>query len=70
MQNELRGKIEDTRDGEANRLEVEHFLPEGDKVTVDFILRPVAEQSDTPPRLLALERDKGLTGRHEVKTAH
>lgn len=48
LQNELRGKIEDARDGEASRLEVEHFLPEGDKVTVDFILRPVAEQSDTP----------------------
>ncbi|MBS3737355.1 PAS domain S-box protein [Candidatus Bipolaricaulota bacterium] len=64
LQGNLKEGIEAAKKGEAIRLEANHFSPEGEKVTVDFILRPVEEESGAT-RLLALGRD--ISKREEIK---
>jgi len=64
LQGNLKEGIEAAKKGEAIRLEANHFSPGGEKVTVDFILRPVEEESGRT-RLLALGRD--ISQREEIK---
>lgn len=56
LQAKLKEGIEAANRGEKTRFEADHFSPEGDRVTVDFVLRPV-EVEDSSIRLLALGRD-------------
>lgn len=56
LQEKLKELIKAAKRGETTRFEANHFSPEGDKVTVDFVLRPV-EVEEGSTRLLALGRD-------------
>ncbi|MBS3787219.1 PAS domain S-box protein [Candidatus Bipolaricaulota bacterium] len=67
LREKLKEEINQPNRGEEVRIEADHFSPEGEKVTVDFILRTV-ETEDGKTRFLALGRD--ITDLKQVKKKH
>ncbi len=62
LQKRLREGIKQAREGGTVRFDADHYSPEGQRITVDFILRPIGTK-DEPARLLALGRN--ITARKE-----
>ncbi len=64
LQERLKEGVEKAKNGEMVRFEADHVSPEGKRVTVDFILRPIESKHDLD-RLLALGRN--ITERKEAE---